>query len=229
MSFWIEDTNGVWLGDLTNFTVGAIADDPDAPESLKQFMETGTADGELGLQIVKDLEGNEVYTYLADMLDGAEFPLMITDGVGDVGDDEYEEKSVKDILLKQDEERAERARESHKPSSDAKQSVAREEQAKFAEDIVGVNSPGNQPFDIVKGKAAIEFKTIQDNDNDKITVHPDSHKRKLDYAKQHKMKCHTVGLDVRGGRQYYYKEGIGAFRLSAMEKTTLSALKSKFS
>ena len=81
-----------------------------------------------------------------------------------------------------------------------------------------------------KGKHAIEVKTIIDNDNDKITVHPESRKRKEAVAKKEGLKMHTIAIDVRGGkRSYHYKEGVGAYRLSAMERVTLVQLKGKFS
>ena len=86
MSFWIEDANGQWLGDLTNFGATDIYEDPKAPDSLKEFMENGEADEELGEKIIEDLRDNDGYGYIVKMLEGAIFPVIVTDGVEDEED-----------------------------------------------------------------------------------------------------------------------------------------------
>jgi hypothetical protein len=131
----------------------------------------------------------------------------------------------------QGDDRATRAKLTYKPSTGEKQRVARKEQQRVADVIGGENILGHMPFDVHVGdRVGIEVKTIMDNNNDKITLHPDSKERKLSFARKHRMRSiHTVAVDVRGGkRKYYYKKGIGAFRLTSMEEVPLKRLKEIF-
>ena len=83
----------------------------------------------------------------------------------------------------------------------------------------------NMPFDVLMGASAVEVKTILEGKNPKITMHPESLARKVAYAKQHKLKPHTVVIDARGPRRkYYYKQGIGSFRLSGMKAVSRQEL-----
>jgi len=129
-----------------------------------------------------------------------------------------------------EEGRAERARRAHKTSTAEKQRRGEAEQKRMAKAIGGENDGDNKPFDvIVGGKHGIEVKTVMDNNNDKITVHPESRRRKEAAAKKQKLKIHTIAIDIREGkRSYYYREGVGAFRLKNMEKVSLRQLKEKF-
>ena len=90
--------------------------------------------------------------------------------------------------------------------------------------INGLATMDNSPFDvIVRGKFGIEVKTLVDQTNDKITMHPESLARKVASAKKLGLtSTFTVAVDVRTGTpQIYYKSGLGSFRLS-----TMTALKS---
>ena len=121
--------------------------------------------------------------------------------------------------------RVERAKRTHKPSTAGKQRKAEAEQSRLAKDIGGQNTDDNDAFDVLVGNHAIEVKAVMDNNNDKITMHPESRKRKEAYARKNKIKSHTVAIDVRGGkRSYYHREGVGAFRLRNMEKVTIGQL-----
>jgi HD superfamily phosphodiesterase len=116
------------------------------------------------------------------------------------------------------------------------------EQARTAKLIRGTNIPGNAPFDVHRGVHAIEVKTVMDNKNDKITMHPPSRRRKEAFAKDHKMMSHTVmiyvqgktyegedgELYVRGQRKYYYKAGVGAYRRGGMKEVTIAELRGMF-
>lgn len=120
----------------------------------------------------------------------------------------------------------ERAIRTHKPSTKKKQRLGEGEQRRISAFLGGVNDEDNGPFDVIVARNGIEVKTVMDNDNDKITVHPESRKRKEEAAKTQRLRIHTVVVDVRGGRrQYYYRSGVGSFRLSAMERVSLAQLR----
>ncbi len=136
-------------------------------------------------------------------------------------------------------ERSERAKRSHKPSTKAKQRRGYAEQAFIAKITGGKDTlKASHPFDVLYGNAkegkkkggiGVEVKTVLDNKNDKITMHPPSRRRKEAYAKKHGMETHTVMVDARGtNKKYYYKAGVGAYRMSAMERVTLKELKGMF-
>lgn len=74
---------------------------------------------------------------------------------------------------------------------------------------------------------AVEVKTICDQANDKITVHPDSRERKARWAEQTGARLFTVVVDRRdtfaggahrdkfAGFRYYVAEGVRSFRLGS--------------
>ena len=81
MSFWLEDGNGTWLGDLTNRGAVDIGDDENAPESLRQFMRNGSADEDLVQKIIEELQDTNKYSYMLHMFNvAAAYPVIITDG-----------------------------------------------------------------------------------------------------------------------------------------------------
>lgn len=90
MSFFLEDANGEWLCDLTNFAITDIYDDPDAPESLKKFMGDGEADNELGNQVIQDITDDSEYAYIKEALMEAIFPVIVTDGMTSDDEDDGE-------------------------------------------------------------------------------------------------------------------------------------------
>lgn len=127
-----------------------------------------------------------------------------------------------------DMDKAERAKASHKPSTVEKQRRAEAEQRKFAAAVGGANDGDNLAFDVRRGRHAIEFKCVMDNANDKITMHSPSRRRKEAFAKKNRLVAHTVVKDIRGSSPvYYYRQGVGAFRLGSMEKVTLADLKER--
>ena len=80
------------------------------------------------------------------------------------------------------------------------------------------------------GVHGIEIKTLMDNKNDKITMHPKSRRRKEEWLKKEKAcGLHTVVLDDRdtfedgknkeqySGHRIYYAKGVGAFRIKGMQ------------
>lgn len=117
--------------------------------------------------------------------------------------------------------RSERASSTYKPSTAAKQQLADKSERHLASALGAQRTPDNSAFDLIKGKAGIEVKTLIDNRNSKITMHPSSRLRKLREARRSKLSSHTVVIDRRGARpEYYYARGVGSFRLQNMQKLT---------
>lgn len=142
-----------------------------------------------------------------------------------------EEKELKRLEEREARRKArkERAKQSHKKSTKAKQDRGEDEQKKMSKIIGGVNDDDNRPFDVIAGRHGIEVKTVMDNKNNKITVHPESRRRKELTAKKYGLDMHTIVIDVRGGRRkYYYKAGVGAYRLSAMKRVSTREIKELF-
>lgn len=129
-------------------------------------------------------------------------------------------------------ERATRARNTYKPATRDKHQVADRMEKIIQRKIGGTRTADNEAFDVIKGKHAIEVKTVIDATNDKITMHPSSRQRKLDWAKTNKSSAHTVVIDKRGSRPvYYYKAGVGSYRFGSsgnMTKVSTSELKGLF-
>ena len=118
------------------------------------------------------------------------------------------------------------AKRTHKPATKEKQRRGEAEQARLATAVGGRDEGDNLPFDIIRGKHAAEVKTVIDNNNDKITVHPESRRRKEAEAKAKGYVIHTIAIDVRGGRRsYFHKSGVGSYRLNSMDQVSLSRLK----
>lgn len=126
-------------------------------------------------------------------------------------------------------DRAARAKASHKSATKEKQQLGEAEQKRLASLVKGINTDDNEAFDVLVKNKAVEVKTVMDNNNDKITMHPESRVRKEEYARKNKMQAHTVVIDTRGGKRiYYHKEGVGAFRLGSMNRVTVGQLKEIF-
>jgi len=124
--------------------------------------------------------------------------------------------------------RSSRAKRTHKPSTKEKQQRAESEQARLAKLIRGTNTDDNDAFDVLGSGWAVEVKTIMDNNNNKITMHPKSRRRKESYAEEHGVTKHTVVIDVRGSkRSYYHKAGVGAYRLSSMSRISVSEIRER--
>lgn len=118
-----------------------------------------------------------------------------------------------------DEDRSERAKATYIPSTRAKQKLALANQDKFASQVGGTVIPDNKPFDVIVGKVGVEIKTLVDQKNDKLTMHPSSLAKKLKDAKAKGLvSTFTVAFDSRPGKggQLYVREGLGSFRLGAM-------------
>lgn len=131
-------------------------------------------------------------------------------------------------------ERARRALSTYKAATKEKQSHAEQNEHVVTKKLGGTKSGDNSPADVtlnIDGRNhGIELKTMLDNGNDKITMHPESRRRKEAWARKNKAVLHTVVIDHRdrfadgaNGHQYsgheiYYKRGAGAFRVGSMHK-----------
>jgi phosphoribosyl 1,2-cyclic phosphodiesterase len=121
------------------------------------------------------------------------------------------------------------AKKSYNPATREKQLIATAKEKEVAKHLGGKHMLDNEPFDVLhtdKG-IGIEVKTIVAGKNPKITMHPDSLRRKIEFAKKNKLKAvWTIVHDVRGGaKDLYVKKGVGSFNLSAMTKVTPKELK----
>ena len=127
-----------------------------------------------------------------------------------------------------DDSRESRAKRSYVKIDAKKRAKATEHERSVAKYVNGVDLPDNEPFDVIVGKKhAIEVKAIIDGKNPKITMHPESLKRKTSFLRRRGMEGHTIVIDARGERPaYYYKAGVGSFRLSGMEKISASQIRS---
>lgn len=130
---------------------------------------------------------------------------------------------------RKDRTKSARARATYKPATKEIQAKADKSEEKLAKALGGERTKNNAPFDIMVGsKVAVEVKTIIDNKNDKITMHPESRMRKEKEAAEKKLVMFTVAVDIRGGSpKYYVKDGVGAFRLYKMDQLSLSGLKDR--
>lgn len=131
--------------------------------------------------------------------------------------------------------KADRAKASYKPSTAAKQQWAEANEIKIAKMVGGKQTDNNKPMDVIvtvgRKTYGIEVKTMVDNGNDKITMHPASRLRKEAWARETKASIQTVIIDDRkafgspnfSGHQLYFREGVGAFRLKGMTKVKNAA------
>ncbi len=102
---------------------------------------------------------------------------------------------------------------------------------KVLSEAIGIPRTGdNNAFDLRNGDHGIEIKTFVHTANDKVTMSKAALGRKIAEQRADGIKVHTVVVDrraggMRGNATYYYKEGVGSFRLGSMAKVTLAQLK----
>lgn len=115
-------------------------------------------------------------------------------------------------------ERSTRAKTTHIPATRAVHKAAKANQGKLATHIAGTEIADNAPFDVVYKDVGIEVKTLIQQKNDKLTMHPSSLARKMKEAKRAGLKkVYTVAFDKRPGKNgIYIREGLGSFRLGKM-------------
>lgn len=125
--------------------------------------------------------------------------------------------------------RVARAVASYRPVTARARVLAAASERAIAKATGGKDLPNNEPMDVVvataHGTVGIEVKTVTSGVNSKITMHPDSRRRKEQWVKSHHAQGHTVVVDIRGGEPvYYHRDGFGAFRLHTMQPITLLEL-----
>ena len=129
--------------------------------------------------------------------------------------------------------RKQRAKSTHKPVTKEKNAWGRGNEDKLAEALNAKVDDDNDPMDIqlkVGTKTiGIEVKTMLDNSNDKITVHPKSRRRKEQWAKDNNAVITMVVFDDRdkwergshkdkwSGNRIYFANRVGALRLTSMQ------------
>lgn len=127
--------------------------------------------------------------------------------------------------------RSGRAKATHKPVTRERRLTATNNEQRLVKAIGGKQTDGNAPMDVlvnIEGVThGIEVKTMLDNTNDKITIHPSSRRRKQEWASKGK-QIHTVIFDNRNtydggkhrskysGHGLYYRRGVGSFRVGSM-------------
>jgi phage gp29-like protein len=115
------------------------------------------------------------------------------------------------------ESRSERAARTYKPVSMEKRRIARESEKKVAEALGMERTPDNSPYDMLAPHVGVEVKTLTDQKNGKLTMHPEALAKKQEQAKAEHLRAYTVAVDKRGGGESYYAaKGVGSFRLGTM-------------
>lgn len=133
-----------------------------------------------------------------------------------------------------DRDRAARAIASYKPSTQAKQRLGARSVKVVSRLIGGQPTDDHAPMDVLARTPSgrlngVEVKTLIDNKNDKITMHPESLARKEAWVKEHGANGHTVVVDRRGvAPAYYYHAGFGSFRVpGSMERVNAGELRNR--
>jgi len=121
--------------------------------------------------------------------------------------------------------RTSRAIATYKPSTQARQAIASASELDVTQAIGGVRTDDNDPFDTTVRDGGhfhgVEVKTLIDNTNDKITMHPESRDRKVSWGRSNHAATHTIVKDVRSEpARYYYRRGVGSFRISSMREVS---------
>ena len=120
------------------------------------------------------------------------------------------------------------AKMSFKPSTALKQAIADRSEEELSKSLAIPRTKDNSPFDLVGKGVGVEIKTLMDNKNSKVTMHPESRMRKIAAARKEGLRMYTVVVDRRteGQVSYYFASGIGSFRISSMKAVgSVQALK----
>lgn len=123
--------------------------------------------------------------------------------------------------------RSERAKASYKACTKKFRRKAIKTQVVVAKAVNGKSTPDNAPFDVLVGKNGIEVKTIIRSDTDKLTVHPESGRKKREFAAKNGLKAHMIVLDNRTGKLYYQSE-VKSYRLKNMIEISWADLEEMF-
>ena len=127
-------------------------------------------------------------------------------------------------------ERVQRAINSQFHTGKKEQDIADRSESVLSNAIGVPRTRDNSAFDLRNDEVGIEIKTLVGVKNEKITMSKTALGRKLAGQQAEGLKAYTVVVDRRargmeGKATYYYREGLGSFRLSSMTKCTLADLK----
>ena len=126
----------------------------------------------------------------------------------------------KPVYVRRTASRAAKALATHKPATAHKQRLADEAEKRVARMTGGERTGDNLPVDhVIKSKAGkvfgVEVKSVSENRNDKLTMHPESLARKVTWGHANHASLHTVVVDLRGKLpRVLYRKGVGSFRLA---------------
>ena len=124
-------------------------------------------------------------------------------------------------------EKMQRAMEAYKGGGLEAQRIADKQEGIMSRALGVPRTADNSAFDCRNDKVGIELKTMIESKNGKITMNKAALARKLAEAKKDNLKMFTVVADKRGGStSYYYREGVGSFRVGSMTPVSLSELRS---
>jgi hypothetical protein len=137
---------------------------------------------------------------------------------------------AKDKVVGEVSDRIRRAIESHVGTGQHEQAIADKSEEVLSKALGVPRTANNSAFDLRNDDVGIEVKTLVNGKNEKITMSKEALGRKLAEQRADGIKAFTVVVDRRAGGMegkatYYYKQGLGSFRLGSMTKTTLSELK----
>jgi hypothetical protein len=139
--------------------------------------------------------------------------------------------------------RVERAKKSAVKTDKVSQDIAERSEVVLAKALGIPKSGNNLAFDVRNDDVAIECKTLVNGKNERISMGKTALGRKLAEQRAEGLRVYTVVVDRRaeyssrighgakvgdpltGHATYYYKEGVGSWRLGSMTKATLSELK----
>ena len=127
-------------------------------------------------------------------------------------------------------ERVERAKKSAVRTGQREQAIA-DKSEQVLSDAIGVpRTADNSAFDLRNDEIGIEVKTLVNGKNEKITMSKAALGRKEAERRADELRTYTVVVDRRTGglagkATYYYREGLGSFRLGSMTKATLSEIR----
>jgi hypothetical protein len=90
MSWHLVDKDG-FVGDFaTNVGIVELRKVKEVPAALIRFLDEGEADEKLVEQMIEGCKGKEGLSYIADLLEGVNPPVTLTDGTDDPHAEEVE-------------------------------------------------------------------------------------------------------------------------------------------
>ena len=127
-------------------------------------------------------------------------------------------------------DRVQLAKDSAVRTGQHEQAIADKSEKVLAAAIGVPRTADNSAFDLRNDEVGIEVKTLVNGKNEKITMSKAALGRKEAERRADGIKAYTVVVDRRTGglsgkATYYYREGLGSFRLGSMHSVTLGELK----